>query len=655
MAFTTNCDLFVSVNEAGINQIVRHVMRQRPSLFNYGTNAVLQNSRLLCAQIDAAPAVFQRNNPLLTPEPPLPIFATNPPLGLDFVVQLTNAEVDFSPGNVITLPGELNPPLANQRIALHFQACAGLGCPSDDSIQNYLHRHQLPDDRRLLASGFNLPSGIDLRRPGTIPPIIQPPRGDIPPVIQPPRGDVTVLPSSQLTCFCLDLFAIGHVTIAGPTGNERAFVDVDGLDIVEIKPDGLEDCLLCYLKLMLQLGILAGGFSIPELTQKLTSQLPVSIAIGPSNAVPNNPAVEDDQVKLFINVTPNIPPPTVVPCGPPGGSGGGGGGGGGGGPTRSIGWGVGPTPPPGPEHLIVAVSANLVSSMFALVRNSFHPCFTPRGNFGPFTARLAAGGHLENGTVTLANDNTITITTIAIKWDTMILDLDVDIPEICVGGFCIIGIPFDGCAVRAPKICVFSDNPDFTIPLDLSGLATSRATARVRPLTKYGIETTRPGSMSDLDAEDSGIPNEWAVFLDPLFVNIEFLDIPDFVATILTNAVDAAVDNLLGFLPGWAKDLIKSILGGAISIIKTVLGIPGDIVTWLSNLIGVDLNLFDLVTTALAQHFAKDSPLLELEDPFPIMQAQASPFPLIPVKIPIRDLAVQINSAEMVLQGKVGA
>jgi len=38
---------------------------------------------------------------------------------------------------------------------------------------------------------------------------------------------------------------------------------VDGLDIVEIKPDGLEDSLLCYFRVMLQLGILAADWRSP--------------------------------------------------------------------------------------------------------------------------------------------------------------------------------------------------------------------------------------------------------------------------------------------------------------------------------------------------------------------------------------------------------
>lgn len=620
MAFTSNCDLFVSVNEAGINQIVRHIMRQRPSLFNYGTEAVARNPKMLCAPIDAAPAVFARGNPLVTREPPIPVFGTHPPVALNFGLQLTRAEVDFAPGNAIALPGELNPPLAAQRFALHFQVCAGLGCPPEDVIRSFQHER----------SHIVLPDFAG--------------RGDAGRDITP-----TVLPAPKLDCFCLDLFAIGHVQIAGSSGHERIFPGVDGLDIVEIKPDGLEDSLLCYLKLMLQLGILAGGFNIPELSARLTGLAAISASPTPTGGMlPFNPAIEEDQLKVFINVTASDAPPTSVACPPAGG-------GGGGGPTRSIGWGAGPAAPPGPQHVIVATSARLVRSLFVAVRNSFHVCFSPSKDLGPFTARLTAGGHLEDGTIALGNDNSISVTNLALKWDSLKLSLDVDIPEICVGGFCIIPNPFDGCLVSAPEICVFGGHPDFTIGLDLSGLVTSRLSVKVRPLTRYGVETTRPGSMSDLDAEDAGIPNEWAVFLDPLFVHVEFIDIPDFVADLLTAAVDAAIDGVLGFLPQWARDLIKSILGGAISIIRTILGIPGDIIDWLSNLLGVDLNLFDLVTTALARFLAQDTPLLQEEDPFPIMQAQVTPVALIPVKIPVRDLNVQINADEMVLQAKVGA
>ena len=81
MAFTDRSDIFVAVHENGINQVVRHVMRQRPSLFNYGTELVERNRRLLCSPIDAAPAVLAKGNPLISVQNALPIFGTRSPLG----------------------------------------------------------------------------------------------------------------------------------------------------------------------------------------------------------------------------------------------------------------------------------------------------------------------------------------------------------------------------------------------------------------------------------------------------------------------------------------------------------------------------------------------------------------------------------------------
>jgi len=97
--------------------------------------------------------------------------------------------------------------------------------------------------------------------------------------------------------------------------------------------------------------------------------------------------------------------------------------------------------------------------MFAFVRNGFHPCFSVSKSFSRFTARAAAGGHLENGTVTLNNNNSITVTDLAMKWDTLRAALDVDIPEICVGGFCIIPNLTGGCAVRARRSAPSAPTP----------------------------------------------------------------------------------------------------------------------------------------------------------------------------------------------------
>jgi len=41
VALTDNCDVFVGVNEDALNRLVRHVVRQRPSLVNLGSLSVV--------------------------------------------------------------------------------------------------------------------------------------------------------------------------------------------------------------------------------------------------------------------------------------------------------------------------------------------------------------------------------------------------------------------------------------------------------------------------------------------------------------------------------------------------------------------------------------------------------------------------------------
>jgi hypothetical protein len=109
MGFTDNCDIFASFHEDGLNRIIDHVKRQRPSLFNYATTNVAENRELLCKAIEPHPIVSIRNNPLVTIVDPLPVPGTN--YGVNFAVQLVKLRIDFQPGDEFNLPPELNPPL----------------------------------------------------------------------------------------------------------------------------------------------------------------------------------------------------------------------------------------------------------------------------------------------------------------------------------------------------------------------------------------------------------------------------------------------------------------------------------------------------------------------------------------------------------------
>jgi hypothetical protein len=91
------------------------------------------------------------------------------------------SQSDFHTGNVIVLPPQLSPPLADQRFALHGAVCAGLGCPPDEIV-----------DR--------------------LPPV--PPQQDREDGLG--LGAEIVIPSRELQCFCLEMSGVGGADFTGP-------------------------------------------------------------------------------------------------------------------------------------------------------------------------------------------------------------------------------------------------------------------------------------------------------------------------------------------------------------------------------------------------------------------------------------------------------
>ncbi|MEO5654511.1 MAG: hypothetical protein ABIR00_00810 [Nitrosospira sp.] len=277
MALTDNCDLYGTVHEDGVNRIIRHIMRQRPSLFNYATADIANNRELWCSRIDFTPDVSKYGNSVFTIMPPLPLLgASAPPVGIGFCVQLTEAKIDFFPGNTIPLPEELSPPLKDQHFSLSFRFCAAIACPSQDEID------RIP---------FPTPAGTDTNPSFTH---------------VPAQPDAPVVLHGQLECFCLDVFVIGHFERKLIAGHESLLGKVDDLDIVDIKPDRLEDNLVCFLKTNLNV-VLRQKLTIAIETFMLSFPLfglaTVTLFPTPNPPVPHNPALEDDQLKVFVTMT----------------------------------------------------------------------------------------------------------------------------------------------------------------------------------------------------------------------------------------------------------------------------------------------------------------------------------------------------------------
>lgn len=320
MAFTDHSDLFVAVHEDGINKVVRQIMHQRPSLFNYATAFFHQNPEFFCAKIEAAKSVVEAGNPLFTEIEPLPILGAPVPLGVNFCLQLTNAEIDFHPGNVFGLPPELGS-LPAQRFALRVKACAGIDCPPKDIFDKLLPElERLIVERQLLAVGRveekeDEKSKEERERERLAGAAASARMAVFDRQSFKPR-DVFVLPTRELICFCLELFAIGHFEWGDVPGSGQKWLKprLDALEVVDLHPPAMESAIECYLATVLRLGILPRamvpmeklvlditavmkdhGFNIGQQVNLVPSAVP--------GDVPNNPAVEQHQLKGFIKLT----------------------------------------------------------------------------------------------------------------------------------------------------------------------------------------------------------------------------------------------------------------------------------------------------------------------------------------------------------------
>jgi hypothetical protein len=603
VTLTQSCDVFVAVQDAGLDRLVRHVFRQRPSLVNYASAGLARQPERLCRPVDAHPIAAIRGNPSVTVLPPLPVALTNGTYAIDYSFQLTAAELDVHPGNVFTLPAELSPPLREQRLAVHAGACFGFGCPPQEIVD------RLPP-----------PGGED----------------------GPPR-EPAVIPFRDLLCTCVDIFAVLGADLVGPRGNQHVAGRFDGLEIVDLGPTELEDSLECYVGLVVKLGLLprlrVPAIALPPLP--VGELFTIDVEPTPSSTVPNNPALEENQLKIFLDVTtgPGEPPgPPTPPPGPPG-----------------------PKPPPrgnprarirtGAFDATAAVSEKFVQKVFDAVRTNFRLQTSGAKDFGAFSLSYDVDAHLENGTLDLRDDGTIRLSELDLAFDTLRACLGVNIPEICLGGFCIIPNPFGGCLVRAPKICAFSKDPDINLCLDIGPFVRAELSATLRPIIVYSVNPGRTPGMNDWDAFDAGVQNAWQLFVDPSGVDLDLFDIADIVGDLLDDALDAAIDILLGPLPGWFKDLVRALLGPVVDLVRAILDFGDDFSAWLADTLGFNLNLFDAITNALVDFLAKGTPLFNLFEPVGIKDTSD----LVPILIPIESLSIEVTGAELVLGADIGA
>ena len=302
------------------------------------------------------------------------------------------------------------------------------------------------------------------------------------------------------------------------------------------------------------------------------------------------------------------------------------------------------------SDITLAASANAFTQLFNALRDNFKLSKSDSKDFGPFSASYAVAMHLQGGSLQLNDDNTVEVKHVEIVWDTLKVQVCFNLPGFCVGGFCIIPDPWNGCLVSFPGFCI---GGPICVPLDLSGLVSEISDVKASLAPRYYVDPARLPGWSDLDAELAGHSNKWRIFVDPEWVHVDPIDVPASVANLFENLVKNAIENFIpSWVPGWAKDLLWALIGPIVDLVKGILGFVDDFSHWLSDLLGNTFDLLGAIETAIADYFANQYPIYELEDPYPVLAATPS---LIPVKIPIRDLTAQVDSQEMIVLANVGA
>jgi hypothetical protein len=300
------------------------------------------------------------------------------------------------------------------------------------------------------------------------------------------------------------------------------------------------------------------------------------------------------------------------------------------------------------SHLTIAASENAFEELFKLVRDGFTFSKSDGGSFGPFSASYSLALHLEKGTIQLNDDGTIEIKALDVVWDTLTLTVCFDFPGFTIPGFCIIPDPWNGCLLGIPDIHI---GGPICIPLNLSGLVSEISKIRARLKAKYFVDPGRLPAWTDLKAEFAGKPNMWQIFIDPEFVSVDPIDIPASIGNLFENLVEQAIKDLLpGWLPDFAKDLLMALLKPVVEIVKAVMDVFDSVEDFLQDLLGEQLDLLGIIETVVADYFANKYPIYKFEDPYPIL----TDGPLIPVKIPLRNLKADVTSKEMIITGDIG-
>jgi len=245
----------VFLHEEGINNIIKHFMKKRPSMFNFGTSRLNTRKDLLCFQppIDTN---LDPNQPWITCIKPILITDY---YGIDFCYQISDFEFDFNPTT--------SEPTNQNQFLIKGRVHVGIGVPELSMIEPYIQQALNEEE---------------------------PPEPEKVPVIE----------VNKLDCFQLDLKATGHFikqTLKekkdpnNPSEPQKEFIymvpKIDSLNFLEIEPETINKTaeLFAYTALS----------TVKTKVEQLIKKIPkiTGIHLFPSE----DPKIINNELQLFLD------------------------------------------------------------------------------------------------------------------------------------------------------------------------------------------------------------------------------------------------------------------------------------------------------------------------------------------------------------------
>jgi hypothetical protein len=121
------------------------------------------------------------------------------------------------------------------------------------------------------------------------------------------------------------------------------------------------------------------------------------------------------------------------------------------------------------------------------------------------------------------------------------------------------------------------------------------------------------------------------------------------VKDIVQRMADAFINDALGFLPSWARDVLTWIVGELSDIIKSILSLPDDLVEWFSQLLRVSIDPIDLLLQVAANIFSDKITLFKVANPIDLMPEEVGPPHLPAVTQNLSDVTFDIRNDRCII------